>query len=418
MQPGEALAGMKVRPKRILFLSSSWPRGRSFGGQLRALHTGRALTHVGEVTMVVVGSETADADTVRDSGTEFRIEAPVVAQPTRSAGLGAKLRRAFDTRYLDLHGCAASHSDQERISRLARDHDFVWLLNSRTPQILQRWSWPNAHLDVDDVPSTYLRTVANRESNPFRRFKVRFRQRLLHRRELLYHQRFTTLSVCSTEDKAYLGGSERIHVIPNGFERPATTPSPCPVWPPRIGFIGLFSYAPNLEGVRWFLRECWPELRRTIPGIRFRLIGTDTDGPLKPNDPGVDALGWMPDPATEIASWSTMVIPIHEGGGTRIKLADAFSRKCPVVSTRLGAFGYDVTDRVQLRIADTAAEFRRACHELVQHPDLGKELAARAWIDFLDQWTWDAIASRVWAAAEDCLRRNGTPASRTSSNAG
>jgi glycosyltransferase involved in cell wall biosynthesis len=113
-----------------------------------------------------------------------------------------------------------------------------------------------------------------------------------------------------------------------------------------------------------------------------------------------------------------MVIPIHEGGGTRIKLADAFSRKCPVVSTRLGAFGYDVTDRVQLRIADTAAEFRRACHELVQHPDLGKELAARAWIDFLDQWTWDAIASRVWAAAEDCLRRNGTPASRTSSNAG
>jgi len=405
---------MKLRRNRILFLSSSWPRGRTFGGQLRTLHIGRALTHVGDVTMVVVDSETADSQTVQDSGTEFHLEAPVIAAPTRSAGVGAKLRRAFDTRYLDLHGCAASDSDQARIRRLAMDHDMVWLLNSRTPQILQRWSWPKAHLDVDDVPSTYLRTVANRETNPFRRLKIRFQQHLLHRRELLYHQRFTTLSVCSTADKEYLGGSERIHVIPNGFERPSSVPSPCPVNPPRIGFIGLFSYVPNREGVRWFLRECWPEVRRSIPDVRFRLIGKDSDGPLKPIAPGVDALGWLPDPATEIATWSAMVIPIHEGGGTRIKLTDAFSRKCPVISTRLGAFGYDVSDRVQLRIADTPTEFRRACIELVQNPLLGKEFAARAWTDFLEHWTWDAIAPRVWAAAEDCLRRSGTPGSQTS----
>ena len=65
-------------------------------------------------------------------------------------------------------------------------------------------------------------------------------------------------------------------------------------------------------------------------------------GRLKPNAPDVDALGYVADAASEMATWSAMIIPVRLGGGTRVKIADAFSRKCPVVSTRLGAYGYDV----------------------------------------------------------------------------
>jgi glycosyltransferase involved in cell wall biosynthesis len=175
--------------------------------------------------------------------------------------------------------------------------------------------------------------------------------------------------------------------------------------PPKIGFIGLYSYLPNLDGVRWFLLKCWPAIRLAVPGIRFRMIGKDTDGPLRPTAPNVDALGWVADPAAEIASWSAMVIPIRLGAGTRIKIADAFSRKCPVVSTSLGAFGYEVNDKQHLRIADDPAAFARACVELVRDRAGAAAMAERAWADFVVKWTWEAIAPRVWAAAEDCLRR-------------
>jgi glycosyltransferase involved in cell wall biosynthesis len=378
---------------------------------MRALHIARALQSIGDVTLAIVSSDAQDDASRQKTSAEFKVAAAVTPQLRPNRGVLQKLRWAFDSRYLNLHGIVAAESDRRLVATLCAAADLVWVLNSRTPNILQQWHWPHAHLDLDDVPSTYLRTVAENSNRVIERWKCRVQQSLLKRRERLFEKRFTTLSVCSEEDRQYLGGGETIHVIPNGFQRPSSTPIPMPVTsPPRIGFIGLYSYAPNLDGVRWFLKEAWPAVRRAVPGIRFRLVGKATDGALKPEEPDVDALGWVADPAAEIATWSAMVIPIRFGGGTRIKIADAFSRKCPVVSTRLGAFGYGATDGQQLRLADTPEDFANACVQLVREPDQAAAMAERAWTEFLQKWTWDTIAPRVCAAAEDCLRRSrGSP---------
>jgi len=395
-----------IRP-RILYLASSWPGASGYGGQLRALHIGRALKEVGQVSLIVVSSDAPDAAARDGAAAEFTLLPAVNLEPRPNRGLAQKLRWAFDTRYLNVHGCAVSPADSVRVAAAAAEHDLVWVLNARTPNLLSQWHWPHAHLDLDDVPSTYLRTVHQNGADRPGRLKARVQQQLFKRRELRFRERFTTLSVCSTEDRAYLGNSDQIHVIPNGFSRPATEPRPQPATnPPRLGFIGLGSFPPNVDGVGWFLRECWPAIRAVVPGIRFRLAGKDTDRTQWPAAPDVDVLGWLEDPADEIASWSAMVIPVRFGGGTRIKLADAFSRKCPVVSTGLGAFGYAVEQGRQLLIADAARDFASACVELVRNPTRGRELAGAAWQDFLQHWTWDAIAPKVWSAAEDCLRRS------------
>jgi glycosyltransferase involved in cell wall biosynthesis len=390
---------------KILFLSSTWPHGKAFGGQLRALHISRALQQMGDVTVAVVSSDANDAEAQSQTCQEFRVLPPVLPRLQPNRGIIEKLRWALDPKYLNLHGYVALARDRERIVSSLGSYNLVWLSNSRTPNILQILTLPRSHLDVDDVPSTYLRS----RSRNWVAFKKRFisviQKFILKRREMRFKRRFTTISVCSEEDRNYLGGGDRIHVIPNGFERPTSVPVPNPVThPPRIGFIGLYSYAPNLDGVRWFLKESWPAIRQAVPGIRFRLVGTDTDGPLKPADPDVDALGCIADPAAEIATWSLMIIPIRFGAGTRVKVADAFSRKCPVVSTSLGAFGYEVKDGKQLRLADTPQAFAAACLDMIQDPLSAAAIAERAWGEFLEKWTWDVVAPRVWEAAEDCLR--------------
>jgi len=396
----------KKKP-RILFVSSSWPLGPTFGGQIRALHLGHALQQVGAVTLLVVGSEANDANAQIQSAAEFDVLPSILPVVSANRSILHKFRWAVDARYLNLHGYAASAAETARVETLVAEFDLVWVLNSRTPNILQLWKWSNAHLDIDDVPSTYLQTVSKHAPSVSKRWKARVQQHLLRRRELLFKERFTTTSVCSRADKAYLGDAETTHVIPNGFARPSSIPvRSYTAAGPRIGFIGLFSYAPNLEGVRWFLKECWPTIRQAVPGIRLRLIGKDTDGPLKPTEPDVDALGFVTDPAAEIATWSSMIVPIRFGGGTRIKIAEAFSRKVPAVSTSVGAFGYEVEHGKQLLLADRPEDFSAACIQLVKTPKLGEEIAERAWNDFLTKWTWDAIAPKVVAAAEDCLRRS------------
>lgn len=391
---------------RILFLSSCWPCGPAFGGRLRALHIGRALKQVGDVTLTVVGSDHDDAEAMARSTEEFAIEPPVRVQLSPNKRFSQKLRTAFDPHFLNVHGCAASTQDRARLLARIDDFDLVWILNSRTPNILNRWCWPHSVLDVDDVPSTYQRSVWQNEANMKEKLKAGIWMQLLKRRERFWKDRFTLLSVCSEQDRKYLGGGDRIHVIPNGFDRLDGEPQRNPANPPRIGFIGLYRYPPNLEGVRWFVENCWPLIKREIPDARFRLVGKDTDGPLKPIAADMDALGWVADSAAEMATWSTMIIPVRQGAGTRVKIADAFSHKCPVVSTSFGAFGYEVQHSRELLLADDPAEFAAACISLVRKREEAAAMAERAFNAFIEKWTWDAIAPRICAAAEDALRRS------------
>ena len=99
-----------------------------------------------------------------------------------------------------------------------------------------------------------------------------------------------------------------------------------------------------------------------------------------------------------------MVVPVRVGAGTRVKIADGFSRKCPIVSTRLGAFGYDVESGRELILADSADSFADACVRVLGGREEAEEMAERAWVRFLERWTWDALAPRVHAAVEFALR--------------
>ena len=51
---------MNRRP-RILYLSPCWPHAPTHGGQLRALHIGRALRQVADVRLVIVAADAPDA---------------------------------------------------------------------------------------------------------------------------------------------------------------------------------------------------------------------------------------------------------------------------------------------------------------------------------------------------------------------
>jgi glycosyltransferase involved in cell wall biosynthesis len=233
---------------------------------------------------------------------------------------------------------------------------------------------------------------------------------LWQRREKRFGDRFTVLTVCSEEDKQYLtrmGVTAPIHVVPNGFERPRVEPLRDPAIPPRVGFIGTFEYSPNREGIEWFVRECWPRIKRQVPGARLRLVGSGSDDiHLKAAGSDIDGLGWVPDPTEELQTWSVMVVPILSGAGTRVKIAHGLSRKCPIVSTGLGAFGYGVEDGCEMYIRDSASSFADACVSALTRPEEAAQMAERGWSRFVESWTWEATRPLVWAAAEDCLRRN------------
>ncbi len=393
-----------LRP-RILYIIPCWPHDRAYGGQLRTLNIGRILAKLGDVTLAIIGADPVDEASKARTAAEFPIAGEWGVEPTGIRGIHSLCKAVFDPDFVNIHGVALSKASEAEILTLVSDRfDLVWFYKVRIANYFRQVRWPATVVDVDDLPSSATSSEGSLSASFVRRWRSRLWSRALQVHEKRLASRFAVLSVCSEADRHLLGGDPAIHVIPNGFEKPAAVPLRCPSNPPQIGFIGLIDYGPNRDGVRWFLTECWPALRAAIPNLTFRLAGKGAGEVVKEPIPGVEVLGWVEDAAAEIATWSLMVIPIRSGAGTRIKIADTFSRKCPAVSTSLGAYGYDVQDGVQLRLADSPEDFTRACLELLKNPHEAQAMAERAWLEFLEKWTWDAIAPKVQEAAEAGLR--------------
>jgi glycosyltransferase involved in cell wall biosynthesis len=391
---------------RILYLSPSHPTERSYGTQLRTLQVASALQALGQVDFVVVKLGDDEHSTESKLGPSFRVRRVIKQGPISSRSPRDRIRCSLDPRFTGYYGYSIDDHDREFVLNELPNYDLLWLHQLRTANVFGRWLWRRSVMDLDDVPSTYLRTLQQNAGSLVRRLRTGLQAVVARRRERLLEERFSVISVCSENDRRYLGFEKKVHVIPNGFARPPAEPLRQISTPSRVGFIGHLEYVPNVHGVRWFAEECWPRIKRQVPDARLRLIGKGSDAAVTSAGNDIDALGWVEDPASEIASWSVMVIPVRIGAGTRVKIADGFSRKCPLVSTRVGAFGYDVTNGRELFLADTPAEFAEACLRLLCEPADAAAMAERAWHRFLEEWTWDALAPRVWAAAEDCLRRS------------
>lgn len=401
---------MSSRPSspRILYVSAFWPgEVASCGAEVRAHNVLRALQEIGTVDVVMLCDEKIKGNLISESGREFKVAHAFDLNPQPNRGFIRKVRWTFDPRIHYPQGFSVGEDAMGRLLPGLDAFDVVWFFQLRTANMFPTVVWPRSVVDIDDVQSTNQRAILQMGTRPLERINAFRRQFSWRRREKLLGNRFTVLAVCSEEDREYLRGigvGAPVHVIPNGFERPSVEPVRSPAKPPRIGFIGTFPHPPNRDGIHWFVKNCWEEIKREMPDLRLRLVGQGSDGPLAPSGQDIEGLGWLANPSEEIKTWSAMVVPIRMGAGTRVKIAQAFSHKCPIVSTSFGALGYGKVDGREMLLADSAQAFAGACLKVIREPEKAAQMAEAAWVTFLEKWTWDAIRPLVWAAAEECLR--------------
>jgi glycosyltransferase involved in cell wall biosynthesis len=185
--------------------------------------------------------------------------------------------------------------------------------------------------------------------------------------------------------------------VPNGaslrWSPPASRPQ---VDDPAMLFVGLLSYEPNADAARWFATEVLPEIRRDVPGARFRVVGRGGE-PLATelsHLPGVEVVGELDDLEPELRSATLSVVPIRFGAGTRLKVVEAFANRLPVVSTTIGCEGIDGVGGRHLLVADDAGAFSDACVALLEDPERRSALAGEGAALYDSRYRWSAIQER------------------------
>ena len=74
--------------------------------------------------------------------------------------------------------------------------------------------------------------------------------------------------VVSDEDARLVRDLEpttRVTVVPNGVDFERCRPSTTPAEPGSLLFVGRMDYRPNLDAVRWFVRDILPRVRELLP---------------------------------------------------------------------------------------------------------------------------------------------------------
>mgnify|MGYP003575546001 CR=1 FL=1 len=390
------------RSPRILLVTAHCPHGPTYGAQLRTLHIARALSRCGDLGIAMFPFAPLPAEALRRTAEEFNIAGVFHLSEPACRSMSARLKREFDPYSADTEGKRLGAKDVAKFEALCRDYDLIWFQGVAIPNCLGRKEWERSVLDIDDVPSLCYIGKAREARDSWSRMKAKRKVIQWKRREAVLLDRFSIMTVCSEEDRRYFGGGDRVRVIPNGFQSMPQQPR-TPVAGGRVGFIGTLKYAPNRDGLDWFVQQVWPLVRRRDPEVRLRVVGASSGVPVGDERAGIDELGFVEDAAGEISTWSLMIVPILLGGGTRIKIAEAFSRCCPVVATRQGAYGYVLRDGGECFLADDANAFASACSKLIEDASLGRAMADRARAMFDRELSWEAIEPRITETVEACL---------------
>ncbi|MBA3851485.1 MAG: glycosyltransferase [Chloroflexi bacterium] len=151
--------------------------------------------------------------------------------------------------------------------------------------------------------------------------------------------------------------------------------------PATFGFVGIYSFDPNLTAAIRLLTRILPRVRSQRPAARLVLIGRDPPDSLRAlvqRTAGATLLGDVPDAMAALAAAGPQLAPLEAGTGTRLKILEATASGIPVVTTSLGLAGLDFTPQQEVAVAETDDEFTGALIRLWDHPASTRRMIDRA----------------------------------------
>ena len=194
--------------------------------------------------------------------------------------------------------------------------------------------------------------------------------------------------------------AHKIHKIPHGVDLHAFRETPPVDVRQRYGlprgdkvlvYHGTYSYPPNREAMEVMARDILPRLQRRDLAVSVLAIGSKPpDFPLHEK---IHFVGSVENLAEVIPAADLAVVPLLEGGGTRMKILDYFAAGVPVVSTTKGIEGIPVRNGREALIIDDLEAMSEAIAGLLNDPEAAARLAGNA-ARFVDSLGWDAIARR------------------------
>lgn len=396
---------------RILWVNAGFLHPTTKGGQIRTLETLRQLHRRHEIHYAAFENPQEPEGPARSGeysahAYPVRFQAPVKRSPAFVLQLAAGL-------FSPLPVAIRRHYSQEMARLLAGD-----LLRRSFDKVVCDFLSPAPHfpdlgnviLFQHNVETMIWRRRAEQAGDRWRRSYLALQARRMYAYERAVCRACGFVLAVSDHDARWMReefGLGRVRAVPTGVDVHHFAPPGNPVEVADLVFAGSMDWAPNIDGVQWFVREMLPRIRAQRPEASFAVAGRSPAPEvlaLARQDPLITITGTVPDIRPYLWGGSVAVVPLRIGGGTRLKIYEAMAAKTPVVATTIGAEGLPVRDGEHLLLADEPERFAAHCLSLLENTERRRRMTDAAWRHVSSSFSWESAARQFELFLEEAPR--------------
>lgn len=219
-----------------------------------------------------------------------------------------------------------------------------------------------------------------------------YQARLLEREERRWCGRCALNVVVSEADRMHLQAivpRAPYAVVPNGVDTAK--------FRPRSGrdegiiCVGETAWFPNRDALQYFCGEILPRVRAAGERAPVRWVGRVREETRRAYHQryGVGFTGYVADVRSFVCDAACYVVPLRVGGGTRVKILDAWAMGKAVVSTSVGCEGLATEDGRNILIRDDPETFAQAVCAVLRDAALRRRLGreGRQTVERYYNWT-------------------------------
>ena len=210
-------------------------------------------------------------------------------------------------------------------------------------------------------------------------------------------KRIIAVSEADAQCMRALYGIPGIAWVPTGvdidyFARPAESAPTA-----DLVFVGAMDWLPNIDGIKWFVAQILPLIRKRRPDCSLVIAGRRPMPGIQrlaENDSRIRVTGTVSDVRPFLWGSRASIVPLRSGSGTRLKIYEAMAAKIPIVSTTIGAEGLDIRNGEDIHIADSPADFAERCLALLEDSAARHRMADAAWAMVASRYSWEIVSRK------------------------
>lgn len=293
---------------------------------------------------------------------------------------------------------------RERVLTLVRDGDYD-LVHCDTISLvpyLEGLAGFKKTLDHHNVESQMLLRRASMSKNLLKKLYFYQEGKRLEQFERKRCEEFDSNIMCSDLDADRLKQINpkcSTFVAPNSVDIDFFKPSEgIEVDPATFLFVGTLSWYPNLAAIRYLVKHLWSGMKALHPEIEMHVIGANPPDDLvefAEKEKGFHIHGFVDDLKPFFARATGYLCPISDGGGTKLKLLDAFASGKAVIAHPVACEGLMMTDNLNVLQASSPEQFLTHMSAIIESPALRTSLEYAARRHAVEQFSSIAIGKAL-----------------------